>query len=170
MSLVLSGLSGAIFSEDRVYRRMLWRKTGHPGPLLNMLMLNPSVADAVRSDPTVTRQIKRAALLGCCGGLIVTNAYDLVSTDPRALKKHSEPCSPINDAAIAEAAQQAAESGGMCIAGWGRNCTTSRQNHIHTLFENLRIKLLCLGQNDDMSPVHPLYIPYERKPVEWLYF
>jgi hypothetical protein len=163
-------LSGALFSDDRTYRRMLWRKTGVKGPLLNVLLLNPSIADSERNDPTVARQIKRAALLGCTGGLIVTNAYDLVSTDPRGLKRHPEPCSPINDCAIAEAAQQAAESGGMCVAGWGTHCSITRQNQIRALFDNLKIPLLCLGQNEDGSPKHPLYISYSVRPVEWLYF
>ena len=134
--MTLSEMSGATFSEDRVYRMMLWRKTGQTGPLLNMLMLNPSVADSVRSDPTVTRQIKRASLLGCTGGLIVTNAYDLVSTDPGALKTHSHPLSPYNNSYIADAARHAAESGGICLAGWGKYCSADRQNYLHSLFGN----------------------------------
>jgi hypothetical protein len=167
--MIFCGPSGAIFSEDRVYRHLLWRING-PGPLLMMLMLNPSIADAERSDPTVSRQIKRAHLLGCCGGLIVANAYDLVSTDPRALKTHPAPLSPHNNRYITEAARHVHESGGKVIAGWGAHCSTDRQNYIHSLFQELDIPLLCLGQNEDMSPRHPLYIGYSVQPAPWLYF
>lgn len=168
--MTLDGPSGAIFSEDRVYRHLLWRLTDIKGPILLALMLNPSIANAERSDPTVTRQIKRAGILGCTGGLIVANAYDLVSTDPGALKTHPAPLSPHNNRYIAEAARHVHGSGGTCMAGWGKHCSTDRQNYIHSLFKELDIPLMCLKQNEDMSPSHPLYIGYQVQPKSWLYF
>ncbi len=168
--MILTGASGAIFSEDRVYRHLLWRLTGKPGPLLLALMLNPSIANAERSDPTVSRQIKRASLLGCTGGLIVANAYDLVSTDPGALKTHPQPLSLDNDRHIRAAAQIVATSRGICIAGWGKHCSTERMNQLHSMFQEMQIPLMCLRQNEDMSPMHPLYIGYNVKPMPWLYF
>ena len=133
-------------------------------------MLNPSIADAERSDPTVARQIKRASLLCCTGGLIVANAYDLVSTDPGALKTHPRPLSPHNNRHIVEAARMVADSHGICLAGWGKNCSVYRQNYIHSLFQEMDIPLMCLKQNEDMSPMHPLYIGYSVQPKAWLYF
>ena len=168
--MTFSESSGAIFSADRTYRHLLWRLTGVPGRLLLALMLNPSIADAERSDPTVSRQIRRASLLGCTGGLIVANAYDLVSTDPGALKTHPRPLSPYNNRYIADAARHAADSGGICLAGWGKRCSTDRQNYIHSLFQELDIPLMCLDQNEDMSPRHPLYVGYAVQPKPWLYF
>ena len=166
----VSGMSGALFSEDRVYRHLLWRLTGTRGRLLLALMLNPSTANETRGDSTVTRQIKRASLLRCTGGLLVANAYDLVSTDPRALKTHPAPLSSHNNRHISEAARRVADSGGICLAGWGKHCSTDRQNYLHSLFQEMDIPLLCLGQNEDGSPKHPLYISYSVRPVEWLYF
>lgn len=168
--MTLSEMSGATFSEDQVYRHLLWRLTGADGPLLLALMLNPSVADATRSDPTVSRQVKRAAILGCTGGLLVANAYDLVSTDPSLLKTHPAPLSPNNNEHIAAAAVRVKASGGMCIAGWGKHCSIDRQVYLQSLFMELGIPLLCLKQNEDMSPMHPLYIGYAVKPKPWFIF
>ena len=78
--------------------------------------------------------------------------------------------SAIRGRLAAEAAQQGAESGGMCVAGWGTHCSITRQNQIRALFDNLKIPLLCLGQNEDGSPKHPLYVSYQTTPVPWLYF
>lgn len=168
--MTLSEMSGAIFNDAHTHRHLLWRLTGVPGPLLLALMLNPSVAGESKNDSTVTRQIKRASLLGCTGGLIVVNAYDLVSTDPAALKTHPEPLSPHNNRYIAEAARMVSDSGGICLAGWGKHCSTDRQNYLHSLFQKLGIPLMCLKQNEDMSPMHPLYIGYSVLPMPWLYF
>jgi hypothetical protein len=82
----------------------------------------------------------------------------------------SDRLSAIRGRLAAEAAQQGAESGGMCVAGWGTHCSITRQNQIRALFDNLKIPLLCLGQNEDGSPKHPLYVSYQTTPVPWLYF
>lgn len=165
-----SEMSGATFSEDRQYRHILWRLTGKPGPLLFCILLNPSIAGAVQNDPTVARQIKRAAILGCTGGLLVANAYDLVSTDPHAMLRHPAPLSPFNDRFICDAAVRTRASNGICLAGWGKHCSTERMNHLNSLFQELDIPLMCLDQNEDMSPKHPLYVGYQVRPKPWWYF
>src|SRR4051812_1134607 len=87
--------SGAIFSDCGKYRYLLWRKWSD-GPTLNMLMLNPSKAGEIDNDPTVARQITRAQMLGM-GGLIVTNIFAYVATDPKDMKAAVEPVGPENN-------------------------------------------------------------------------
>ena len=48
---------GAYLSECGWYRYLLWRRWQPSAPVVNFIMLNPSTADAVQDDPTVTRCI-----------------------------------------------------------------------------------------------------------------
>lgn len=167
--MTLSEMSGARFSACGKYRRLLWRVWDDQKPLLMMLLLNPSTAGAVKGDPTVTRQIERAKRLGC-GGLLVANAYDLVSTDPKALKTHPQPLTADNDVEIREAAVRVHATGGKVIAGWGKHCTEARESMLIRMFEELNIPLWCIAINDDMSPGHPLYVPYDATLRPWPVF
>lgn len=163
--MTLAEMSGAEFSECGTYRRLLWRIWDQALPLLLLIMLNPSKAGAVESDPTVTRQIERAKRLRC-GGLLVANAYDLVSTDPRALKTHPMPLSDANDGRILYAAERAIRSGGMIIVAWGKNCAARRQSELAALLDGMVLHSLAV--NADGSPAHPLYIGYDVQPQRWL--
>ncbi len=158
--MTLSEMSGAKFSACRQYRHLLWRIWDDKLPLLLMIMLNPSKAGAVESDPTVTRQIERAKRLGC-GGLLVANSHDLVSTDPRGLKAHPKPISDDCDREIILAASRA----GYIICAWGKHCPPKRAAEITVLLRGY--PLYCLGLNKDGSPEHPLYKKYDTPLMEF---
>lgn len=161
MSMTISDMSGATFSADRVYRQLLWRIWEESGKLLNVIGCNPSKAGEIESDPTISRQIERAKRLGC-GGLLMTNAYDLVATNPKDMKRHVKPLSEAADEAIVAAAKQADASGGIILAAWGRNVSEKRWVELMRLLDGF--DLYCLGVNADDSPVHPLYIGYDVVP------
>lgn len=163
--MTLSEMSGASFSQDRKYRSLLWRRWEKSMPKLNLIMLNPSKAGAVESDPTVTRQIERAKRLGC-GSLYVTNAFDLVATDPKDMKANAEPTREINDLAIQLTAEGCLASGGMVIAAWGPHAK-HRDRHNELLKILAGVPLHALVVTKDGFPGHPLYIPYDRAPVRW---
>lgn len=164
--MTIDGPSGAIFSEDKAYRHLLWRIWDESLPLLLMAMLNPSVAGAKasESDPTVTRQIERARRLGC-GGLLVVNTHDLVSTDPRGLKTHPKPVSDVCDRYILDAATGVIASGGFVVCAWGKHCPPARSAAIMELLAGF--PLYCLGRNGDGSPEHPLYKKYDLPLLEF---
>jgi hypothetical protein len=120
-----------LFSEpDRLYRYRLGVRWS-PGPLINFLMLNPSQASKDKDDPTWIRCQERGKRLagmdlparelavirarGIPGGIILTNLFALVSTDPGVLKGHPDPIGPDNDRHILEVAQEAA----LVICAWG---------------------------------------------------
>lgn len=159
--MTLSEMSGATFSDDRVYRQLLWRIWEENGKLLNVVGCNPSKAGEIESDPTITRQIERAKRLGC-GGLLMTNAYDLVATDPKDMMRHAKPLSEAADGAIIAAARRASMSGGIILAAWGRNVSEKRWIELMRLLDEF--DLHCLGLNADESPMHPLYIGYDVVP------
>ena len=157
-------MSGATFSEDRAYRQLLWRVWEEDAKFLNVIGLNPSRAGEIESDPTITRQIERAKRLGC-GGLLMTNAYDLVATDPKDMKKHPKPLSEAADEAIVAAAKRTDASGGIILAAWGRNVSEKRWVELMSLLAGF--DLHCLGVNADDSPVHPLYVGYDVVPQRY---
>lgn len=172
----------ALFSPCRTWRYRLelrWRE----GPLINFLMLNPSIADEERNDPTVTRCIKRARALaeaagratplgdylrrkGLPGGIVVTNLYALVSTDPKELRHWLDPVGPDNDRVIRETAQAAA----IVICAWGTQGDV-RERRSSEVVSVLR----CAGEQPYVLrltkktgvPEHPLYIPLTVEPTPW---
>src|ERR1022692_3805792 len=87
------------FSRDRKYRYSLRRIWGSGDNLLTAIMLNPSIADKTRLDPTVTRVVKRA-LHAQYDGVTILNLFALVSTYPKMLYGAADPVGPRNDEKI----------------------------------------------------------------------
>ena len=156
----------ARFSPCGTYRYELTRELGGDRPLV-ICGLNPSIATADKNDPTIRKEIGFAKLWGC-GRLVKVNAYAYVATDPkdmrRAAKSGIDVIGPENDLRIREAVELARLTGGIVLVAWGKNIRPSRQAEISYVFGD---DAMCLGINNDGSPTHPLYIPYERPLVHW---
>ena len=82
---------GAIFSADMKHRFYLWRDFPWQKDLFRrnkkkcaFMMLNPSLADGEKSDPTVVRCEHIAKFLDC-DRLDVVNLHRIVSPDPKVL-------------------------------------------------------------------------------------
>lgn len=160
--MTIDEMSGADFSEDGMYRRLLWRIWDVSLPLMLMIMLNPSKAGRRESDPTVTRQIERGKRNGF-GGLLVANAFDVVATYVGDMRRHRAPLSPSNNQSILDAAARAERSGGMVIAAWGPHAK-HLDRHAQMLDLLVGIKLHALVTTKDGYPGHPLYVSYEAQP------
>src|SRR3954464_81117 len=106
--------AGAIMSEDAIYRYALWRTWGDGKRRLVVVGLNPSTADAVDDDPTI-RRCRGFARREGMDGLLMTNLFALRSPDPRALRHHSAPVGPENDAHVLAGALRAA----VVVVAWG---------------------------------------------------
>lgn len=81
---------GMIASRSNEYRYVLWRMWGVPDSLCAFVMLNPSTADEVRPDPTITKCIGFAKRWNY-SGIVVVNLFALRATYPRELRKSSVP-------------------------------------------------------------------------------
>lgn len=152
--------AGAVFSPCNRYRYSLWRIWDPSKPVCMFLMLNPSTADETTNDPTVQRCQTRAIAMGY-GGLRVANIFAWRSTDRSVLGSLEDPIGPDNDLAIIEAASQSS----IVICAWGIDGSINvRGKQVLSMLKEAGIQPHALIQNDDGSPGHPLYVPYDRKP------
>ena len=154
--------AGAVFSEDRIHRYVLWRTWDRKLPILLFVCLNPSTATETVDDPTVRRCIGYAKRWGF-GTLIVCNAFALRSTDPGQLYQHDDPIGPHNDSWIDAMIHEAHA----CVVAWGNHGRfMGRGDALAYLFPETPD---CLGVTKANQPKHPLYLPNDaaRQPYYW---
>lgn len=145
----------AKFSPDRRHRFQLARTWGSGGIVL-FVMLNPSLADDRRLDPTVRRCMGYAKIWGY-GTLLVGNLYSLVSPYPEDLVNHPEPVHPDTDINLVEMARRADR----VVVAWGTQPFLSLRAYNVTKLLSRERDLYCLGRTKDGWPRHPLYRSYE---------
>jgi len=149
----LSIPQGAIFSDDRRYRYVLWRVWNPSLPVFMQVGLNPSKADEIRSDPTITRGIVRADRNGF-GAFLMGNLDAYVSTDPKALLNNGYAVGEFTDYYIKEMVKLSSVQ----LCGWGSfKGMAERAGEVFKMLPNP----FCLGVNADGQPKHPLYVGYE---------
>ncbi|MFT6556299.1 DUF1643 domain-containing protein [Sneathiella sp.] len=154
--------SGADFSDCDAYRYRLWRRWDD-GPSVSFLMLNPSTADAARNDPTVERCHRRAISMGF-GALEVINIFGFRATDPKDLKRASDPVGPANDDALIESITRA----DMTICAWGSHGDhLDRHLAVRKMLRDKALNVHVLALTSKGQPKHPLYIPYSETPKPW---
>jgi hypothetical protein len=151
-------MSGAVFSRDRRYRYRLWRRWDAARPVVAFVMLNPSTADAVRNDPTVRRCIGFARSWGF-GGLEVVNLFAYRATDPRVLRRATDPVGPANRRHLAAAIVRA----GLVIAAWGADPTARDAPTQGRVLSQPELR--CLGVTRSGAPRHPLYVRATVRPI-----
>jgi hypothetical protein len=151
-------LATAVMDESRTYRYLLTRIWDTSRPAMTVIMLNPSTADHRHNDPTITRLAGAngfARSFGM-GGIVVVNLFALRSTNPRALRDHTDPVGPHNDAFI----RQAAATGALVVAAWGAGgVLQDRGLQVAGALARAGIRLTALGVTSTGQPRHPLYLP-----------
>lgn len=155
--------SGAKFSDDRVFRYLLWRIWDRTKPMVFLCGLNPSVAAEVRTDPTITKETEFARRWGC-GGLLKGNLYGFVSTDPAGLWTAPDPVGPENSESLRAAVKRCATA----VVAWGATDGPAKADRIVTALTAIRasgLRAWCLGYTADGSPRHPSRIAYST-PME----
>lgn len=146
---------------DGEYRYRLSRKWD-TGRDLTVIMLNPSVADDTRDDPTIRRCIGFARRRGLAG-LNVVNLFALRATDPAALRSHPDPVGPRNDEFIAEAAQDS-----LMVAAWGAHgFAVPRAAEVSAALAAAGVNLQAWGVTKAGHPGHPLYLPSDSVLLPW---
>lgn len=167
-----------ILSPCGTYRTWLTRPLGGERPLVS-IGANPSVADANIDDQTMRKE-QNFALFWGCQMLVKVNVYAYRATKPKDMWDAEKRGVDIvgcdvnglhNDAFVQRAIHLAWERKGIVLAAWGK---IPKQPRIAELLRKLRtfpfideVPLMCLGTNDDGSPKHTLYLPYEAKLERW---
>jgi hypothetical protein len=155
--------AGAVFSDCRRWRYLLWRCWDARGAAANFVMLNPSTADEVSLDPTCARARSYAERWGF-GALLVTNIFAWRATDPQRLKRVRDPVGEANDRAIVRAARQA----DLVVCAWGNHGThLMRAPEVTQMLMTAGVELHVLRLNGSGVPAHPLYLPGKLKPRRW---
>lgn len=153
--------AGATFSDCGRYRYQLWR-TWTVGPWLNYVLLNPSTADHLADDPTVSRCCRRASEMDF-GGMVITNLFAWRATDPRELRSADDPVGPENDAAIVDAAERSLA----VVCGWGSHgVLRDRDLAVLDLLRPVK-SANCLRITKNGTPSHPLYLPYDLPLIRY---
>ncbi len=152
----------AVFDASLRYRYTLWRQWDPRGPIVNFIMLNPSTADAMQNDPTVTRCIHYAQKWGF-GSLVVTNIFAYRSTDPKALTQVVDPIGPENNDYLRQIAEQAQQ----IVLAWGTHGVLA-QRHAAVLALLHPLPLSSLAITKDGYPQHPLYLPGHLTPQPYV--
>lgn len=152
------------------YRYRLTRGTGR---LMPVAMLNPSVADGSKNDPTVRRLMGFATRSHQLGegpnprrskpydGIDVVNLYALIATNPQELRTADDPYGPGNDKAHMDFC---AQHGTSIIVAWGNHAeqeAVEKFMHIVHFWIGKENLISCFGTNKNGSPKHPLYLPYD---------
>lgn len=140
----------AVFSEDRRFRYALTRCWAS-GPVMKIVMLNPSTAAESTDDPTVRRCVGFARAEGYAG-LVVGNLFAWRSSDPSDLRTATDRVGPDND----EWLEWIISRPGPLVAAWGARADAGRVGDVLELIGTR--DLLCLGVTRHGQPRHPLYV------------
>ena len=150
-----------VFSRDRLHRYFLERVFSEGDRTINFCMLNPSTADEIQNDNTVSRCIGYAKDWGY-DRLLVTNVFAYRSTDPKGLRTVSNPVGYKNDYWIEFAAKESEQT----ICAWGiHGRYLDRGFIVKELLKPYNLHYLRLTKCG--QPNHPLYLPKALLPIKW---
>ena len=82
--------TNALYSADRRYRYLLFRRLGRGNRRLAFILLNPSTATEYQDDPTIRRCVGFARRWGY-DQLTILNIFALRATDPKQLYQSTDP-------------------------------------------------------------------------------
>jgi hypothetical protein len=155
----------AVFSPCGRFRYRLDRIVRARGPTTVFVLHNPSTADQNAEDRTSRRGIAFTRDWGS-GRLVFVNVWAGIATKPRDLWGMPDPVGPDNDAHLSRAVQEAVGSGGSVVFAWGsinppaniRTTAFARLRSVQALVREVGASPMALGENQDGSPKHPLYV------------
>ena len=145
----------AEISYDREERFSLSRIWDQKKPKLLYIMLNPSIADDKRDDPTIKRLIFFTKKFRY-GGFYVANLFTQITPYPKELNMDN--LSKKNNLKIINDLIKKSDS---IVYAWGNLVSEPRE-----LLEIIDSPL-CFGKNLNGTPKHPLYLPSNSKLLKF---
>lgn len=145
--------AGALFSDDRKHRYVLWRKWNKRGKMALCCGLNPSTANQDQNDPTITRLMQTLSAHGY-GGFYMVNLFTVISSSPDILLDPKVKEDEEMDIGIIFAYSINVDDVIFC---WGTfEEAKARAQRLIDFYQNA----LCFGKNKDGSPWHPMALMY----------
>lgn len=156
----------AVISPCTRYRYRLERVLG-PGPVLGIVMINPSEATADLDDPTIDRVQTVCARLGF-GRAIIGNLFAWRTSDVAQLARAADPVGPENDRHLAGLAQEA----DTVVVAWGAPGKfppghLDRWREVVRILEKSGKPLHCLTHLVSGHPRHPQILIHETPLPLW---
>lgn len=160
----------SVMDLEKMYRYSLIREWDITLPKIVYIMLNPSIADHLKGDPTLNKCLNFAIESGY-GSIEIVNLFAFRATDPGKLKKVKNPIGINNDAFIINAVTDAET----VILAWGaeKGKYLSRDEQVLELIYQFKDKIKCFEDySDTKKPQHPLTLkngfilidfPFDRK-------
>lgn len=173
--------SGADFSANKMHRYALWRVWDADKPAIMFIGLNPSRADEVKNDNTISKCIKFAQDFGY-GRMYFLNLYSFrtpyVKRDKNFLKhlqtdgEKFEPLVENLDIAVGPAYLQYfiryATISEKIVCCWGSwPFIEWQQLNVMLYISKLEKTPWCFGVNNNGSPKHPLYLKGTTKLMKY---
>jgi len=157
----------AVISPCGHYRYRLERDLGQPGPVVAIIGVNPSTADATNDDHTIRKDIGFGKRLGW-SRIIKGNMFAFRSTNVKTLRLLDDPVGMFNDDYLAQIMMEA----DIVIAAWGPLAKLPKPLHgrwkeVVAIANRVGRHLHCWGTALDGHPRHPLMLSYETPLIEW---
>lgn len=156
----------AVLDEQNQYRYLFECTWGLKERYVTFIMLNPSVGNQDRPDPTLKRCINFAKDWGY-DGVRVVNLFAGISTKPQNLSSMPDPIGPENDYYISTYTKDSE----MVVLAWGQSITSNfaRSRMEETLFLLRDKPLYCLAKtNCGTYPKHPLFLRRDLTPIPFV--
>ena len=141
----------AKFCNTKQNRYFLKREWDNSKGLLLYIMLNPSVADEKKDDPTIRRLISFTKKFNY-GGFLVGNIFTTITPNPKELDK-SKGMSDKNFEELIKLINKVDQ----IVYAWGSSVEEPQ------LLKKLVLGPKCFGKNLNGTPKHPLYLPKNSK-------
>lgn len=132
---------------------------------LDIIMLNPSTADAALDDPTIRRCIGFAKRDGF-GGIRVMNLFAYRSSSPAEMLAQLDPWGRDNSGHLREMLIGAARANAPVLAAWGVHGVRGMAKWVQDHARHYGARLVCLGRTNGGHPRHPLYVRGDQPFVD----
>lgn len=151
----------ATLSADGLYRYDLTR--GEP-PWMLWIMLNPSMADAEKNDPTLDACITFAER-NRCNGVALVNLFAYRASKPTVLVQADDPVGPENSVYLNHWLHGVPRVA-FRVVGWGAHKTAAAQAESFVRLAGSQT-LYCVGTTKAGAPRHPLYVRRSTRLQRW---
>ena len=138
--------------EERFSLSRIWDKKK---PKLLYIMLNPSIADDKKDDPTIKRLIFFTKKYRY-GGFYVANLFTQITPHPKELNMDN-----LSKKKNLKIISELIKKSDSIVYAWGNLVSEPRE--LMKLIESP----LCFGKNINGTPKHPLYLPSNSKLLKF---